>query len=263
MAVALLVETPAGLVPSNGAAGFWGRTTLAGQVVSGVVGRAVERGGGDSSWRVARLTVDLVRMTTFANLQVSTSVVHTSRRITVVEAVIEQDKRVVARGTGLLVKRVGPAVANRVWSAAVSMPPPPETFPDARDRLLDGLVAFAGDDRDGVSDPDRWSSEDKPKYLWWDLDHELVAGEQMSPLTRAAFLADTANPLTGWGTDGLKVINADVTLTLARDPEGTVLGLEARDYLPGHGATTATAVMHDRRGPIGTVSVVSLPFRTQ
>jgi hypothetical protein len=74
------------------------------------------------------------------------------------------------------------------------------------DRGLGGLVAFAGDERVGVSYRDRWSSGDQPKYLWWDLDRELVAGEQMSPLTRAAFLADTANPLTGWGTDGLEVI---------------------------------------------------------
>lgn len=261
--MALLEESPAGLVPLAGAAGFWGPTTLAGPVVSGVVGRAIENSGCDSSWRVARLTVDLVRMTTFANLKVSTSVVHTSRRLTVVHAVLEQDERVVARGTGLLVRRDGPASVGRAWSHASSMPPPPKTFPDATARLLDGLVAFAGDDQVGASNPARWSGGDQPKYLWWDLDLELVHGEPMSPLTRAAFLADTANPLTGWGTEGLEVVNADVTLTLARDPEGTVLGLAARDYLAGPGVTTGTAVMHDPQGPIGTVSVVSLPFNVR
>jgi hypothetical protein len=43
-AVALLEETSAGLVPSAGASGFWGPTTLSGQVVSGLAIRACQAG---------------------------------------------------------------------------------------------------------------------------------------------------------------------------------------------------------------------------
>jgi hypothetical protein len=255
--VALLEETSSGLVPLPDAAGYWGSKTLAGQVVCGVFGRAVERCA-DERWRVARLTVDLVRMTSFATVQITTSVVHRSRRLTVVDAVLRQDGCVAARASALLVPRGGSAPTGRVWSEEACMPPPPASGAPSTARPLEGLLAYAGDDLIGSPSPTRWSGGDEPKYLWWDLNHELVAGEEMSPLTRAAFVADTANPLTAWGTHGLEVINADMTLTLARDPRDTVLGLGARSFLMGGGTTTGMASMHDRHGAIGVVAVISL-----
>lgn len=257
--MALLHEIDGQLVPQAAAAGFWGPTTLAGQVVTGVLGRSAELDLPDDSWRLGRLTVDMVKMTTLDPFTISTTRVHVGRRLLVTDVALEQRGRVTARARATAVPRDGAATVGAVWSASSTMPPPPAPRDrDTAGAVFAGLLAYSGDDAAGTPDPTRWSSGEEPKYVWWHLDHELVLGESMSPTTRAAFLADTTNPLTGWGSAGLEAINADCTLTLTREPEGTVLGLEARDLVAGPGVSTGSAVVHDVRGPVGLVSVLSL-----
>lgn len=59
-----------------------------------------------------------------------------------------------------------------------------------------------------------------------------------------------------WGSRGIGYINADMTLTLTRDPEGPALGLLAQNHIAAAGIAVGTAVLYDRNGALGT-SVVS------
>ncbi|WP_425427116.1 hypothetical protein [Blastococcus aggregatus] len=51
---------------------------------------------------------------------------------------------------------------------------------------------------------------------------EFVAGQPLTPMLRAALMADFTNPLANSGSVGLAFINVDVTMYLVRDPRGGV-----------------------------------------
>jgi hypothetical protein len=76
-------------------------------------------------------------------------------------------------------------------------------------------------------------------------------------------VADVSNPLMNWGSHGLQFVNSDVTMLLAREPEGTMIGLAARDRQEAGGVSVGTAVMFDSGGPIGLTTVTSLASDVQ
>jgi hypothetical protein len=85
----------------------------------------------------------------------------------------------------------------------------------------------------------------------------------MSPFVRAAAVADVANPLTNWGSDGLQFVNSDVTLLLSRLPQGTMIGMAARDRQEADGVSVGSAVMYDVAGPVGLVTVTALASKVE
>jgi hypothetical protein len=64
--------------------------------------------------------------------------------------------------------------------------------------------------------------------------------------------------VTNWGSRGVEHINTDITMTLAREPEGVEIGLLATDRVEHDGIAVGTAAVFDRRGPLGTVIVAAL-----
>ena len=86
----------------------------------------------------------------------------------------------------------------------------------------------------------------------------VVAGEPLTGFQAAAATADGASMVTNWGTRGIEHINTDITMTLAREPEGVEIGLLATDRVEHEGIAVGTAAVFDRRGPLGTVIVAAL-----
>jgi hypothetical protein len=64
--------------------------------------------------------------------------------------------------------------------------------------------------------------------------------------------------VTNWGSNGVEYINTDITLTLARLPEGREIGLVATDRVSHEGIAVGTATVFDRRGRLGTSVVTSI-----
>lgn len=60
--------------------------------------------------------------------------------------------------------------------------------------------------------------------------------------------AEVRSPLTNWGTAGVGFINVDLTLVLARLPQGLELGLEADNHISDAGVAVGTATLYDRQG---------------
>jgi len=71
-------------------------------------------------------------------------------------------------------------------------------------------------------------------------------------------MADGASLVTNWGDKGVEYINTDITLTLARLPEGLEIGLAAVDRVEHDGIAVGTAAVFDRSGTLGTAVVTSL-----
>jgi acyl-coenzyme A thioesterase PaaI-like protein len=240
-------------MPTPSAVGPWGPSTVSGLVISALVGYAAEQGAGDADFVGTRLTVDMVRMALMAELRVETNVLREGRRLRLVDVTITQEGRNVAHGRGVFTRR-SEAPPGTVWAPAVKMPPPPE--PD--DTPSFGPRPYVGPSAQPAGNFDPWHDTTQEKYVWYDFDAQLVEGEPMSPFVRAAGVADVANPLTNWGSEGLQFVNSDVTLLLSRLPEGTMLGMAARDRHEADGVSVGTAVLFDRLGPVGVTTVVAL-----
>jgi hypothetical protein len=240
-------------VPNPSAVGPWGPSTVSGLVITGLVGYAAEQGANDPDFVGTRLTVDMVRMAVQGELRTETTVLREGRRLRMVDATILQGDRNVAHGRAIFVRR-SQTPEGSVWTAPVVMPSPPAP----EETPAYGPKAYFGPDAVAAGDFEPWRDATRAKYVWYDFEAALVDGEETSPFVRAAAVADVSNPLMNWGSHGLQFVNSDVTMLLAREPEGTMIGLAARDRQEAGGVSVATAVMFDCVGPIGLTTVTSL-----
>jgi len=91
-----------------------------------------------------------------------------------------------------------------------------------------------------------------PGTAWFRLRCPVVAGEDLSPCSRAAAAADfgsgVGNPLRFTHATG---INADVTIAMFRHPNGEWVCLESSAWVEPHGVGLAETRLHDEIGPIG------------
>jgi hypothetical protein len=101
-----------------------------------------------------------------------------------------------------------------------------------------------------------WTAE--RKRLWARDRWQLVAGEEPSPLVRAALAADMPNPLANSSPEGLSFINADLTLFLGRLPVSEWIGLEVAGHLGHDGVAVGSCTMYDTAGAIGWSSVCAV-----
>ncbi|OBK46879.1 thioesterase family protein [Mycobacterium sp. 1081908.1] len=239
-------------VPNQFARGGWG-PSISGHVVGGLLGWAVERAVDDPEFQPARLTVDLPAPTALEPIEVHTQVHHDRRRLRLVEAVLTQGGAPVARASALFLRR-GPQPDGHVWSPPVQMPPLP--IDDGPAPSLFMRTYGWGTE---IQNPDpEWTNIGGAKYTWLHDTHSLIDGEPLSPFTRAAMSGDITASLANWGTNGLQFINVDYTLTLSRLPEGAHIGLGSLTHYSDDGVATGSAVLVDRKGPIGSAVSVAI-----
>ncbi|MDT5127313.1 MAG: hypothetical protein QOH54_2957 [Mycobacterium sp.] len=240
-----------GYMPTPLTRGPWG-PSLSGNYVGGLLGRAVEREVDDVDLQPARLTVDLLRPVALQPLRVQSSVVRDGRRLRLVDAVMTQNDVMVARASGLFLRR-SEHVADTVWTTPVTMPAIPSKPDEVAGNLPMLLHSFgrdpvAGSPGVGVAE---WR-HDGQKFAWVRETKFLVDDEPLSPFTRAVMAGDVTSSLTHWGTEGLQFINADYTITLSRLPDGFYIGLASVTHYGHAGVATGVATLFDETGPIGS-----------
>ncbi|MFC4605391.1 thioesterase family protein [Rhodococcus kronopolitis] len=251
--LAFFTPTEDGYVPLPFATSRWSPEMVHGAALSGLLARAVENGHGAAGFVPARLTVDLFRPALTRAFTTVTSSVREGRRIRVADAELHQDGEVVARASAVFLRR-SEQPPGELWTREHRPSPPPVPAPEGE------LVPpwFGSDDH-----PDGWSSsmfehQGASRKRMWAQHLPVVAGEEPSPFVRAAMAAEPTSLMTNWGTEGVGFINVDMTLVLARLPEGPEVGLEADDHISADGVAVGTATLFDRGGPIGTCVVSAL-----
>lgn len=246
--------------PTDKARSPWSEDHLHGGSAAGLLARAVERFNDDASFQVVRLTVDLLRPVPNAPLQVRVATVRRGKRIQVIESGLMWDGELVTKATALLLRRLDEEVAIELpasrmappdgldssnlggWVPAPGGPPAP---PSLRRQGLHTTIEVRWLDRGAGAEPNR---------AWVRLPAPLVAGEENSPLVRAASLSDFTNAFSNMaGRAPIGFINADITLYLHRYPAGEWIGLETMRAAQPFGLGVSTASMYDEQGPIGTV----------
>ncbi len=220
---------------------------LHGRLLGGLAARALEEVYGDPGMQFARLTVDLFRNSPMLPITVDTELVRDGRRIRVADATIRTEQGVIGRAGAVLLRKGeqpgGDRLVTPAWDESPPDGPPPA---------------------DGAWTPpfDLWRltewGERGRRRVWMRENRPLVDGEDVSPFVRAALAADFASPLSGMDSGGLQFINADYTLTLARLPEGEVIGMDATGHLSAEGVAAGQCTVHDAAGPVGYCVVTAI-----
>lgn len=237
------------LVPTALTRGPWSSIHQHGGPPSAVMARAIEQAAGEpESLQMTRFTVDFVRPVPMEPLTVSVERVRDGRRACGYAAVLSAGGQAVARATALLVR----TEAVTPPSAPVQEPllPPhgeatPFQFPFFRDP-----VGYPTGVETRMA---RGAFGSGRAAAWMRLRVPLVLGEAPSPAQRVLTVADSGSGVGAAFEPGRFVtfINADLTVSLHRLPDGEWVGLDAVTALDPHGIGLTRTGLYDARGRIG------------
>jgi hypothetical protein len=197
--------------------------------------------------RIARITVDMHRRVPLGRLEVRTEIAREGKRLQVVAAtILDSDGLEVARATALRFRLGhGPDTPTDPKLPAVATPPfGPERVHQRRTDDLNGFMG-AMESREGGS-ADASTS-------WYRATRPVIAGEEPSPTVRLAWASDfTANSGNYLDLSRWSAINSDLTINLARAPQGEWTGVATRAWYALDGIGHARADLFDLDGFVGT-----------
>jgi hypothetical protein len=235
--------------PNELTRGPWDPGFQHGGAPAALAARQVERVGSDGM-ATARLTVEFLAPVPIEPLKIASRVPRAGRRVELVEVELEAAGRTVARATALRMRADGqpvPAVGDDS-----ERPPGPEEATRAEVNLPVSRPWF-GEDGVEVRFAAGTYVEPGPSVAWFRLRVPVVAGEEPSPVQRAACAADFGNGVSSaldW--ERFVFVNPDLTMYLQRPPQGEWVCLDARTSVDPAGTGLAQSAMHDEQGPIGT-----------
>ena len=230
------------------AAGPWHPGLQHGGAPSALVVHAAEVVPTLAPMRIARVTVELLRPVPVDLIHVETQVLREGRKIQLVEVRLLHDGTEVTRATVLRVRTLDQPLPD-----GPAMPPvagAPEDLATTNDFGRDGLVNFAANFdmrrlRGGFGAPG-------PGQSWFRQHHRLVEGQDLSPAMRAMAVADFSNGLAPpLPFDEWTFLNADLTVSFARLPEGEWIFSDAESWAGEDGQGLAMTRLADRRGYFG------------
>lgn len=230
------------------AGGPWDAKLQHGAAPASLVCWAVERLPAQAPMRVARLTVDLMRPVPVAPLTIETEVLREGRKIQLVGVRLLAAGTEVVRATALRVRRLQQALpAEATWPALDIKGP--EQSHDPTENGLSHTPFLSGLSMKVAKGSFRIPG---PAAVWYCATRPIVAGAPISPLMRAAIAADFCN-----GTSAVldfadwTFINGDLTLSLAREPVGDWILLDAETWAGPDSIGIAAARLADRDGYFG------------
>jgi hypothetical protein len=209
---------------------------------------AVERMPVREPMQVVRMTFDLLRPIPVAPLEIKIDVQREGRKIQVLNVTLSHEGVVCVRATVLKIRQAEMELPEHIIDEQVILPGP-EQGRDSKIRFSTHEQFAAGVTLRSV----RGSfGELGPGALWFRAHRQIVEGEAISPLMRAAMTGDFCNGVSSvLDFDEWTFINADLTISLARMPVGEWILLDAQTWLGDHGAGLAFAKLGDERGYFG------------
>jgi hypothetical protein len=227
------------------AAGPWHPGLQHGGAPASLVVWAAERVAAAAPMRVARLTVELLRPVPVAPLELRVATLREGRKIQLVEVRLLDDGKEVVRGTILKLRTAATPLPR-----GPILPPPAAPLPaDVAGHSASFDFGFAaGFELRRLTERGRLG----PARVWFRQHAPIVEGEPLSPAMRAAAVGDYSNgiatelPWKDW-----TFINADLTVSLAREPEGEWILSDAECWVGEDGTGLAMCRLADERGTFG------------
>lgn len=256
-------------VPTEHARGPWDPRALHGGAPAALMAAAFERMEPGAELPFARLSFEFLRPVPMAPLKLSTRISRPGRRVQALEGELSADGVTVCRATALRIVAV-PELPEPAVAQVEAAGPDPIAAPH------DGQhVHFALDDMDRKSFaasamemrflsgqplkgelPEQGASANHlpsgAATVWMRLRHSLLPDEPLTPIARVVATSDFGNGVAAvLPFEEYLFINADLTISLDRRPQGEWVALQARTRLHPDGIGWAESVLHDERGPLG------------
>jgi len=232
---------------SPNAAGPWDPGMQHGSAPASLVVWAAEAIATPVPMRIARVTVDLMRPVPIAPLTLETEVLREGRKIQLCAIKLSAGGAVVVNASVLKVKLQAAALPPEAVVPAVTLPGPAEAREEqpsfSTSPFVAGVSMRAALGRFGVPGPGA---------IWYRVDRPMVEGAGISQAMRAVVAADFCN-----GTSAVldfrrwTFLNADLTVSMAREPVGEWILLDAESWIGPDGAGLAMARLADQRGYFG------------
>lgn len=232
------------------AAGPWHPDLQHGGAPSALVAWAAEQVPTATPMRVARVSVELLRPVPVDRLDVETEVIRDGRKIQLVQVRLLHAGKEVTRAIVLRIR-----IDDQPLPDGAAIPgdagSPEGIASDQQFRGITESGANFGHNFD-VRRIRGGFRQLGPGQVWFRQERALIAGEPLTPVTRAMAVADFSNgiapvlPFDEW-----TFLNADLTVSFARVPEGEWLFSEAETWLGDDGAGLAMTRLADTRGWFG------------
>ena len=234
--------------PSAHAVGPWHPAMQHGAAPAALIALAAERLAAERPMRVVRLTIDLLRPVPIAPLAIETEIIREGRKIQLAAIRLLAEGVEVVRASVLKIRTAELALPEVVIAEPLDLPGPddgnePEDIAGIANPFLTGVsmrVVKGAIRRAG------------PAAVWFRAERPIIRDMPITPLMRAAIAADFCNGAsTVLDFDAWTFINGDLTISLARLPEGEWILLDAATWLGRDGAGIAFARLGDSKGYFG------------
>jgi hypothetical protein len=230
------------------AGGPWDPRLQHGAAPSSLICWAIEQLPSPVPMRVARLTVDLMRPVPVAPLSVETEILREGKKIQLVAVRLLADGKEVVRATALRIRKHDQALPAERPFPPLDLPPP-EDGADALGGAMSTTPFLSGLEMRNVKGA---FNKPGPASIWYRASRPIVEGESISPLMRATIAADFCNGTSAFlSFKHWTFINADLTISLAREPVGEWILLDAETWAGPDSIGIAAARLADRNGYFG------------
>jgi Thioesterase-like superfamily len=197
--------------------------------------------------RIARVTIDLMRPVPVAPLTLESEVLREGRKIQLCAIRLRAGDAVVVSANVLKIKTQALQLPPEAGDIAVELPGPDQSREEApsfsSSPFVTAISMRAARGSFGVPGPGA---------IWYRADRPLVEGSPVSQAMRAVVAADFCN-----GTSAVldfeqwTFLNADLTVSFAREPVGEWILLDAESWIGPDGAGLAMARLGDVKGYFG------------
>jgi Thioesterase-like superfamily len=235
------------VVTSPDAAGPWDPRMQHGSAPAALVVWAVEKLPTPVPMQIARVTIDLMRPVPVAPLSIETEILREGRKIQLSGVRLLADGVVVVAATVLKIKTQAPALPPEIADLPIELPGPDQSMVEpanfASSPFTKCISMRAARGRFGMIGP---------AAIWFRVDQPLVAGSAVSQAMRAVVAADFSNG-TSPAVDFREwtFINADLTVSFARQPIGEWILLDGESWIGPDGAGLAMSRLADSNGYFG------------
>jgi hypothetical protein len=237
---ARFVATPATVGP-------WDPRLQHGSPLAALLGTRVELAAARERRRVAYFSLDFLGPVPVATLDVSVKCERPGKKIALWSADVSiAGKAAVRASAWMLGTREG-------TSAEIRLDEPPPAMPDTA-----ATTYFTAVPRFGYGDALEWRFAEGhfeaigPATVWSRLRVAIVEGEEPSPLARVLAMVDSANGVSAeLDVRDYLFVPVNLTVSLAREPEGEWVGMRAVTSVASDGVGTTRARLFDARGTLG------------
>jgi hypothetical protein len=251
--------------PTDSSMGPWDPAHCHGGPVSALLARSLEQTDpGEVNWHLARITVELMRpVPVGVPLRMTTGTERGGRKVSLVTASLFDGDTEVARARGLRIRMTDLEIpADTVKPTGTLARSVADSVHAVMPSYEPGKISFATTSCEHRFAVSNWT-ELGPVQVWIRLLVPVVVGETPSGAQRAAAAADFGNGVSNvlpW--EQYLFINPDLTVHLARPPEGEWIGMSTVTHTTDHGIGMAESGLCDEYGPVGR-SVQSLFLDTR